>query len=64
MVFKNMVLRNICDSKREDVSWEWRKLYNEELNDLYPSPIIIWVIERRRMILAVNVAFMRQRKFT
>jgi len=43
-------------SKREEVSWEWRKLYNEELNDLYPSPIIMWMIKRRRIWWAVHVA--------
>jgi len=62
MVFKNMMWRCICGSKREEVSWEWRKLNNEELNDMYPSPIIIWVIKRRRMRWAVHVACMGERK--
>ena len=34
-VFVNRVLRRIFGAKREDVTREWRKLHNEELNDLY-----------------------------
>jgi len=34
-VFKNRVLRRIFGPKRDKMRWEWRKLYNEELNDLY-----------------------------
>jgi len=44
MGFENLVLRCICGSKREEVWGERRKLHNEELNDLYCSPNIIWVI--------------------
>jgi hypothetical protein len=39
-VFENMVLRRIFGPKRDDVTGEWRKLHNEELNDLYPHPIL------------------------
>ena len=42
------VLR-IFGSKRDDVTGEWRKLHNEELNDLYSSPNIVWVIKSLRM---------------
>ena len=35
---------------------EWRKLHNKELNDLYSSPNIIWVIKSRRMGWAGHVA--------
>ena len=48
-VFENRVLRRIFGPKRDEVTGEWRKLHNEELNDLYSSPIIIRVIKSRRM---------------
>jgi len=35
-VFENSVLRRIFGPKRGEVTGEWRKLHNEELNDLYP----------------------------
>jgi hypothetical protein len=47
-VFENSVLRGIFGSKRDEVTGEWRRLHNEELNDLYTSPNIIWVIKSRR----------------
>ena len=34
-VFENMVLRGICGPRRDEVTGEWRRLHNEELNDLY-----------------------------
>jgi len=34
-VFENRVLRRIFGLNRDEVTGEWRKLYNEELNDLY-----------------------------
>jgi hypothetical protein len=39
------VLRRIFGAKRDEVSGEWRKLHNEELNDLYCSPNIVRVIK-------------------
>jgi hypothetical protein len=48
-VFENTVLRRILGPKRDDVTGEWRKLNNEELNDLYSSPAVVWVIKSRRM---------------
>jgi len=48
-VFENRMLRGIVGSKRDEVTGEWRKIHNEELNDLYCSPNIIRVIKSRRM---------------
>jgi len=44
-VFGNRVLRGIFGVKRDEVTGEWRKLHNEELNDLYCSPSIVRVIK-------------------
>ena len=43
-VFENRVLRRVFGPKRDEVTGEWRKLHNEELNDWYSSPNIIRVI--------------------
>jgi hypothetical protein len=48
-VFENRVLRRIFGPKRDEATWEWRRLHNEELNDLYSSPNIIRVITSRRI---------------
>jgi len=45
-VFENMVLRRIFGPKRDEVSGEWRRLHNEELNDLHSSPNIVRVKNR------------------
>jgi len=55
--FENRVLRGIFGSKRNEVTGEWRKLPNEELN-LYSSPNIVPVIKSRRMRWAEHVARM------
>ena len=54
-MFENRVLRRISGPKREEVTGEWRKLYNEELNNLYCSPNIVQVIKSRRMRWAGHV---------
>jgi hypothetical protein len=52
------VLRGIYGSKRDKVTGEWRKLHNEELNDLYCSPTIMQVIKSRRTRWAGHVVHM------
>jgi hypothetical protein len=54
-VFENRVLR-ISGPKRYEVTWEWKKLHNEELSYLYSSPTMIQVIDSRIMIWAGYVA--------
>jgi hypothetical protein len=56
------VLRRIFRPKRDEVTGEWRKLHNEELNDLYCSPDIVRGIKSRRMKLAEHVARMGDRR--
>jgi hypothetical protein len=48
-VFENRVLRRVFGPKRSEVIGEWRKLHNEELNDLYSSSSIVRMIKSRRM---------------
>jgi len=55
-VFENRVFRRIFGPKRDEVRGEWRKLYNEEFNDLYSSPNIVRVIKLKRMRWAGQVA--------
>jgi hypothetical protein len=57
---ENRVLRRIFGPKRDGVREEWRRLHNEELNDLYSSPNIIRVIKSRRMRWAGQVARMEE----
>jgi hypothetical protein len=57
-VFENRVLRSIFGPKRDEVTGEWRKLHNEELNGLYSLPNIARVIKSRRMRWAGHVARM------
>ena len=57
-VFENRVLRRIFGSKKDEAIREWRKLHNEELNDLYCSPNIVPVIKSKGMRWAGHIAHM------
>ena len=61
-VFENRVLRRIFGPRRDEVTGKWRRLHNEELNDLYSSPNIVRVIKSRRMRRAGNVARMGEER--
>jgi len=61
-VFENRVLKRIFGPERDEVMGEWRKLHNEELNDLYCSPNIVWVIKSKIMRWAGHVARMGERR--
>jgi len=52
----------IFGPRRDEVTGEWRKLHNEELNDLYPSPNVVRVIKSRRMRWAGHVAHMGEER--
>ena len=57
-LFENIVLKRIFGHRRDEVTGEWRRLHNEELNVLYSSPNIVRVIKSRRMRWAGHVARM------
>jgi hypothetical protein len=61
-VFENRVLRRVFGPRRDEVTGEWRKLYNEELNDLYSLPNIVRVVKSRRIRWAGHVACMGEKK--
>ena len=61
-VFENMVLRRIFVPRRDEVTGEWRRVHNEELNGLYSPPNIVRVIKSRRMRLAGHVARMGEER--
>jgi len=61
-VCENRVLRRILGLRSDEVTGEWRKLHNEELNDLYSSPNIVRVIKSRRIRWAGHVVRMGERR--
>ena len=60
-VIENMVLRRIFGPRRDEVTGEWMRLHNEELNDLYSSPNIVRVIKSKRTRWAGHVARMGEK---
>jgi hypothetical protein len=63
-VFENKVLRRIFGLKRDEVTGGWRKLHNEELHDLYSSPIIIRIIKSSKRRWVGHVAGMGEKRNT
>jgi len=61
-VFENIALRRIFGPRRDEVTGEWRRLHNEELNDLYFSLNIVRVIKLKRMRWAGHVARMGEER--
>jgi hypothetical protein len=61
-VFEKKLLRRIFGPRRDEVTGEWRRLNNEELNDLYSSPNMVLVIKSRRMRWAGHVARMGEER--
>ena len=61
-VSENRVLRRILGPQSDEVTGEWRKLNNEQLNDQYSSPNIIWLIKSRRMRWSGHVAHIGAKK--
>ena len=57
-MFENKVLRRIFGPRREEVTGDWRRFHNEEINVLYSSPNIVRVLKSRRMRWAGHVARM------
>jgi hypothetical protein len=61
-VLENRVLRRIFEPKRDEVTGEWRKLHNEEVNALYSLPTIVQVMELRRISWAGHLACIGRRQ--
>jgi hypothetical protein len=61
-VFEKRVLRRIFGPKRDEATGDWRRLHNEELNDLSSRPNIVRVIKSRRMRWVGHVARMGERR--
>jgi hypothetical protein len=59
---ENWVLRRVFGTERDEVTGEWRKVHNEELNDLYSLPKIPRVVKSKRMKWVGHVARMREER--
>jgi hypothetical protein len=55
-MFENRLLRKIFGPKIDEVTGEWEKLLNENLDDLYYSPNFFRLSKARRMKLPRHVA--------
>jgi hypothetical protein len=60
-VFENRVVRRIFGSKRKEVAGGWRRLHNEELRNVYASPIIVRVIKSRMKRWAGYIVYMEDK---
>jgi hypothetical protein len=60
--FENRVLRRVFGPKRDEVTGAWRKLHNEELNDLYSLPNIVRVVKSRRTRWAGHMTCMGEER--
>ena len=60
--FLTILVTQIFGPKMDEVTGEWRKVHNEELNDVYSSPHTLRVITSRRMRWAGHVASMGERR--
>jgi hypothetical protein len=61
-MFEKKVLRRMFEPKRDEVMGGWRKLHNEKLRNLHPSPSIIRIMKSRRMRWAGHVARMGEER--
>ena len=61
-MFENRALRRTFGSRSDELTGEWMKLHNEELNELYCSPSIVRVIKLRGMSWAAYISHMGNRR--
>ena len=61
-MFENRVLKKIFWPKRNKITWEWRRLQNEEVYDMFASLDVMWVTRLRRVRWVEHVACMAERE--